>query len=101
MRALVTGASAGIGRAFAVSLAAQGYSVTAVARGADVLEALIAQLGDRHDYLAADLGTEKGLQAVAERLRRGGYTLLSTAPEPPRTVISPHLRSNLRSPYWI
>ncbi|MFI2283339.1 SDR family NAD(P)-dependent oxidoreductase [Nocardia beijingensis] len=76
MRALVTGASAGIGRAFAKSLAAQGYSVTAVARGTDGLDALIAELGAGHDHITADLGTEEGLWAVAERLRGGGYTLL-------------------------
>ncbi len=76
MRAMVTGASAGIGRAFAVSLAAQGYSVTAVARGTEGLETLIADLGDGHDHLTADLGSEEGLHAVAERLRGGGYTLL-------------------------
>ncbi|MGK8558141.1 SDR family NAD(P)-dependent oxidoreductase [Nocardia gipuzkoensis] len=76
MRALVTGASAGIGRAFAISLAAQGYSVTALARGVDGLETLMAELGTGHDYLAADLSTEEGLQAAAERLRRGRYTLL-------------------------
>lgn len=76
MRALVTGASAGIGRAFAKSLAAQGYSVTVVARGVEALEMLLAELGDGHDYLAADLGAEEGLRAVAERLRGGGYTLL-------------------------
>ncbi|BDU00772.1 SDR family NAD(P)-dependent oxidoreductase [Nocardia sputorum] len=76
MKALVTGASAGIGRAMATTLAAHGYSVTAVARGAEGLETLLAELGDGHDYLTADLGTEEGLRAVAERLRRGGYTLL-------------------------
>ncbi|MEU2092312.1 SDR family NAD(P)-dependent oxidoreductase [Nocardia beijingensis] len=76
MRALVTGASAGIGRAFAKSLAARGYSVTAVARGTDGLDALMAELGAGHDHIAADLGTEEGLWAVVERLRGGGYTLL-------------------------
>lgn len=76
MKAMVTGAGAGIGRAFAVSLASQGYSVTAVARGAERLETLIADLGAGHDHLAADLGSEEGLYAVAERLRSGGYTLL-------------------------
>lgn len=76
MRALVTGASAGIGRAFAVALAAQGYSVTAVARGAEGLETLITELGNGHDYLAADLATTEGLAATAALLRHGGYTLL-------------------------
>ncbi|MFE3756392.1 SDR family NAD(P)-dependent oxidoreductase [Nocardia tengchongensis] len=76
MKALVTGASAGIGRAFAVSLAAEGYSVTAVARGAEGLEALMVELGAGHDYLIADLATDEGLRVTAERLRGGGYTLL-------------------------
>lgn len=76
MRALVTGASTGIGRALAIALAAEGYSVTAVARGAQRLEALTAELGAGHDHLGADLGTEVGLRAVAERIRHGRYTLL-------------------------
>ncbi|WP_040791835.1 SDR family NAD(P)-dependent oxidoreductase [Nocardia paucivorans] len=76
MRAMVTGAGAGIGRAFAVALASQGCSVTAVARGTESLESLIAELGAGHDYLAADLGSDEGLRVVAQRLRSGNYTLL-------------------------
>ncbi|TJZ77085.1 SDR family NAD(P)-dependent oxidoreductase [Rhodococcus oryzae] len=76
MKALVTGASAGIGRAFAKSLAAAGYSVTAVARGGETLEALIVELGDGHQYLVADLATEDGLRVTAEMIRGGGYSLL-------------------------
>ncbi|RDI46850.1 SDR family NAD(P)-dependent oxidoreductase [Nocardia mexicana] len=76
MRALVTGASAGIGREFATALAGAGYSVTAVARGRRDLETLVDELGGDHDYLAADLATEDGMRAVTERLRDGGYTLL-------------------------
>lgn len=76
MKALVTGASAGIGRAFATTLAAAGYSVTGVARGKDALEELMTELGDGHDYLVADLATEDGLRVVAAALRAGEYTLL-------------------------
>ncbi|MEV4127515.1 SDR family NAD(P)-dependent oxidoreductase [Nocardia sp. NPDC049707] len=72
----MTGASAGIGQAFAVALAAQGYSVTAVARGTTGLQALMTEIGDGHDYLVADLATGAGLAATAELLRHGGYTLL-------------------------
>jgi short-subunit dehydrogenase len=76
VRALVTGAGAGIGRAFATALAAAGYAVTAVARREDRLVELVAELGPGHDFLAADLSTSDGMRAVAERLGRQPYTLL-------------------------
>lgn len=71
----MTGASAGIGRAFATALAAAGYAVTAVARREDRLAVLMAELGPGHDHLAADLATPEGLRATAERLSEP-YTLL-------------------------
>ncbi|MEV4125004.1 SDR family NAD(P)-dependent oxidoreductase [Nocardia sp. NPDC049707] len=68
-QALMTGASTGIGRAFAISLAAAGYSVTAVARRQDALDDLLAELGNGHDRLAADLADPVGL-AVVDRARK-------------------------------
>ncbi len=44
--ALVTGASAGFGRHFARTLAASGAAVVAAARRRDLLEALVAEIGD-------------------------------------------------------
>ena len=76
MKALVTGASAGIGRALATTLAAAGYPVTAVARREDRLADLMAALGPGHDALVADLATPEGLRAAADRLAGGAYTLL-------------------------
>ncbi|MEV6879327.1 SDR family NAD(P)-dependent oxidoreductase [Amycolatopsis sp. NPDC051128] len=76
MKALVTGASAGIGRAFATALAATGYSVTAVARREDRLDDLMTTLGPGHDRLTADLATPEGLRVTAARLAGEPYTLL-------------------------
>ena len=70
--ALVTGASAGIGRAFADGLAARGHDVVLVARDASRLEELAGELTAAHgvaaDVLAADLLTDDGVTAVATRL---------------------------------
>lgn len=76
-RALVTGASAGIGREFARQLAAQGYAVVCVARREEALRALVAELpGTGHVVLAADLASEPGVQSVAQHLTQQPVNLL-------------------------
>ena len=70
--ALVTGASSGIGRAFATELAGRGTDVVVVARRQERLEELAAELASAHgraiEVLAADLAEPSSLAEVEARL---------------------------------
>jgi len=63
-RALVTGASGGIGGAIAKALHGQGAQVVLSGTRREALEALKAELGDNAHAITADLGTEEGPAAL-------------------------------------
>src|SRR5262245_12763123 len=71
-RALVTGASSGIGAAFAERLAHDHYDLIIVARRRERLETLAQRLQQKHsitvEALAADLTQPGDLQAVEQRI---------------------------------
>lgn len=69
-RAVVTGASSGIGEATVRALRAAGWDVVGVARRADRLEALDAEVGSAS--FAADLTNEGDVAALAEHLGSTG-----------------------------
>lgn len=62
--ALVCGSTAGIGKATAMQLAAEGANVTLIARNEDKLKTVLAELpeGKNHSYIVADFSNPEELQ---------------------------------------
>lgn len=81
--ALVTGATAGIGAAFARRLATDGFSLVLLARDKARLEEAAQAYRENHnvevEVIAADLATDEGMVLAEERLRKGVDLLINNA----------------------
>jgi NADP-dependent 3-hydroxy acid dehydrogenase YdfG len=66
--AVITGASSGIGEATARALTAEGYRVALLARRADRIEALAAELGETAVAITADVTDRDSVVAAANRV---------------------------------
>lgn len=77
-RAIVTGASRGIGLAIARSLAREGARVAALARDAEGLERAVETIGSDALFVSGDLSSEHGAIAATQRAaeRLGGVDIL-------------------------
>ena len=80
MKALVTGASSGIGWHFATFLADKGYDLVITARNTDRLNQIAKDLNEKNnchvEVISADLTTDEGIQAIENRLLVGDIDVL-------------------------
>ena len=77
--ALVTGASSGIGKAFALALAARGTSLVLISRGAEILGTLASEIRERHhvrvDVIVSDLSQPASAAQIGQAIAERGLTI--------------------------
>ncbi len=110
-RALVTGATSGIGHAIALALADRGYVLALQGRDADRLGAVVTEVQARgaeasghrcdltDDVAVDDLVAELAVNPLHVLVHSAGMVTLGTLAETPVEVLDAHYRLNVRAPY--
>jgi NAD(P)-dependent dehydrogenase (short-subunit alcohol dehydrogenase family) len=110
-RALVTGATSGIGRSVALKLAEAGAEVIVVGRdakrGADTVAAIEAE-GGKASFIAADLGDLDGVRSLVEQagevdilVNNAGIYAFAATHETDVEVFDETFATNVRAPYFL
>lgn len=86
-RALVTGASSGIGEAFCRRLAGPRARLTLVGRDREKLDALAKELDGEHTVLVADLATVEGVRVVESSVSGQDLVVLNAGVHVPGQVV--------------
>jgi short-subunit dehydrogenase len=108
---MITGPTSGLGTGFARRYAADGYDLVLVARDAERLERLAAELHDEAgahvEVLPADLAVAADRARVADRLARGVRVLVNTLDSARRVSSGPrtstscsHSSTSTSRPSW-
>jgi NAD(P)-dependent dehydrogenase (short-subunit alcohol dehydrogenase family) len=111
MKALVTGATAGIGRAVALRLAADGFEVIVhgrdAGRGAKVVEE-IERSGGKARFVAADLGDPRAIQQLAGQVgdidvlvNNAGHSAWGPTAELDVATFDSMFADNVRAPFYL
>jgi NAD(P)-dependent dehydrogenase (short-subunit alcohol dehydrogenase family) len=110
-KALVTGATSGIGRAIALELAREGAEVVVhgrdPARGGETVEAIVAA-GGRARFVAADLSDTADIQRLAEEagdidilVNNAGFSWFGPTADLDVETFDALFASNTRAPYFL
>jgi NAD(P)-dependent dehydrogenase (short-subunit alcohol dehydrogenase family) len=109
---VITGGSSGIGRATGERIAAEGGTVTLIARRANVLQDVCAAIGPGAGFIAADVGDQPAIvSAMDEAIARNGPIdglflnaaaegMYATTPDYTDEAFEAAMRVNVFSPFW-